>query len=109
MQLDSPLEAALYFERVCRQIHLVDDQIAHVTELVGQVMAGSEEGHVYYVGIGPAGLMGLIDASEMVDTYGCRDDEVRAFIQGGWKTCATTEGRGFLRSWSRCWKGDIVV
>jgi len=28
----------------------------------------------------------------MVDTYGAREDEVRAFIGGGWTTCANHEG-----------------
>jgi len=92
--MSTPLDAALYFERVCRQTHLSDDAIASVTDLVGQVMAQSEQNHIYYLGVGPAGLMGVIDASEMVDTYGCRDDEVRAFVQGGWETCAIREGQG---------------
>eukprot|EP00730_Choanoeca_flexa_P000104 TRINITY_DN10045_c0_g1_i2.p1 TRINITY_DN10045_c0_g1~~TRINITY_DN10045_c0_g1_i2.p1 ORF type:complete len:595 (+),score=84.81 TRINITY_DN10045_c0_g1_i2:158-1786(+) len=91
LPMRTPLHAALYFERVCRQTHLSDDDIAGVTNLVGRVMSGPDD-HIYYLGVGPAGLMGLIDASEMVDTYGCRDDEVRAFIQGGWDTCATREG-----------------
>lgn len=49
------------------------------------------DAHVYYLGRA-AGLMGLIDSSEMVDTYGCRLDEVRAFISGGWTFCGAAEG-----------------
>jgi N-acetylmuramic acid 6-phosphate (MurNAc-6-P) etherase len=49
-------------------------------------------GHLYYVGDGCAGIMGVIDASEMPDTYGCPFDEVRAFVEGGWKAVGNADG-----------------
>jgi N-acetylmuramic acid 6-phosphate etherase len=36
--------------------------------------------------------MGVIDASEMPDTYGCPFDEVRAFVEGGWKAVGNADG-----------------
>lgn len=36
--------------------------------------------------------MGMIDASEMVDTYGARLDEVRGFVAEGWASCENNEG-----------------
>ena len=34
----------------------------------------------------------LIDASEMVDTYGAGLEEIRGFLQGGWGACMNAEG-----------------
>ena len=50
------------------------------------------DSHVYYVGGSNAGLMGIIDASEMVDTYGADADEVRGFLQGGWEAMGNHTG-----------------
>lgn len=44
--------------------------------------------HIYYVGEA-AGAVGLIDSSEMVDTYGEDPASVRAFIPGGWARLPT--------------------
>ncbi|EDQ86366.1 uncharacterized protein MONBRDRAFT_28326 [Monosiga brevicollis MX1] len=92
LRLHSPTDAVMYFERVARQVHLACDDVASLVSLAGQALRHRRNNHLYYVGIGTAGLMGLIDASEMVDTYGCRDDEVRAFIQAGWAACGNVEG-----------------
>jgi hypothetical protein len=47
---------------------------------------------MYYVGGEVGGLGGLIDASEMVDTYGCDVDEVRGFLHGGWEAMDNADG-----------------
>lgn len=49
-------------------------------------------GHVFYLGGNNLGLFGLIDASECVPTYGARQDDVRAFIDGGWAVLGNSEG-----------------
>lgn len=49
-------------------------------------------GHVYYVGIGSAAVVGGIDLSEMPDTYGAPFDQMRSFIHHGWETFKNAEG-----------------
>ncbi|KAF0975178.1 hypothetical protein FDP41_005931 [Naegleria fowleri] len=43
-----------------------------------------EIGHIYYVGCGNAGILGFIDASECVPTYGAHPMDVRGFLKNGW-------------------------
>ncbi|XP_065179250.1 glucokinase regulatory protein-like isoform X1 [Sycon ciliatum] len=52
----------------------------------------STGGHLYYLGSGSFALLGLIDASEMVDTFGTSADEVRGFVEDGWAICANEQG-----------------
>jgi N-acetylmuramic acid 6-phosphate (MurNAc-6-P) etherase/ribosomal protein S18 acetylase RimI-like enzyme len=50
-------------------------------------------GHVVYVGLDAmAGRVGVMDISEMVDTYGSREDEWRCVVQGGWSSLQNAEG-----------------
>ena len=44
----------------------------------------SEMGHIYYIGCGNAGILGFVDASECVPTYGAHEKDVRGFIRNGW-------------------------
>ncbi len=39
---------------------------------------------ILYAGKGDPGLAGLLDASECPPTFGAGDDDVRAFLEGGW-------------------------
>jgi N-acetylmuramic acid 6-phosphate (MurNAc-6-P) etherase len=68
--------------------------LARAADLFADAMrtAAAPHGHVYLLGRGTAGVMGLIDASEMVDTYGCSDDAVRAFVADGWGSFGNVEG-----------------
>jgi hypothetical protein len=56
---------------VLLQVYFSVDSIAEVIGYAGNALAQQTK-HLYYVGLGSSGLVGLIDASEMVDTYGCR-------------------------------------
>lgn len=47
------------------------DRIAEVVGVAGSALARQTK-HIYYIGLGSSGLVALVDASEMVDTYGCR-------------------------------------
>ena len=67
------------------------EDIAALVSMVTETMV-TASGNLYYVGTGSSGCMGLIDASEMVDTFGSRLDEVRAFMVGGWSECSNNEG-----------------
>ena len=49
-------------------------------------------GRVLYVGVGTAGILGLIDASECTPTYGSLFNDVRGFVAGGWATMANKQG-----------------
>ena len=50
--------------------------MAAVIALAGRAVRGAE-GHMYYLGESTCGLLGLIDVSEMVDTYGSRLVNIR--------------------------------
>ena len=66
-------------------------QISGVIKAAGLCLR-QPDGNLFYLGPGPSGLIGIVDASEMVDTYGSRVDEVRAFVDGGWSACSNNEG-----------------
>ncbi|MHC4444484.1 MAG: hypothetical protein ACYTF1_05565 [Planctomycetota bacterium] len=42
--------------------------------------------HIYYIGSGPPGILGLIDASECPPTFGAEFEDVRGYLVGGWRT-----------------------
>ena len=50
---------------------------------------------MYYVGAELFGIVGFIDSSEMVSTFGSSPSEVRGFVKGGWKTCQNRDGNEF--------------
>ena len=79
------------FEQVYRDTYTAVADLAAVIEMAGDCI-NKKGGHLYYVGGDSFGLVALMDASEMVDTYGCRLDEIRAFIAGGWSTFDNAEG-----------------
>jgi len=66
---------------------LVYEHTAPIAELIAQggraLRAG---GHIYYLGSGPAGILGLIDAAECPPTFGADFGQVRGFLEGGWHT-----------------------
>ena len=78
------------FEAAYRDAYSDCEGVAELTALAGAALRGG--GNLYYVGSGSAALVALMDASEMVDTYGCRLDEVRTFVEGGWGIFDNAEG-----------------
>ena len=78
---DNALDA---FEEVYRAVY---SKIVPLSQLIS---VGERcllaRGHIYYVGNGGAGLVGLIDASEQVPTFGAESTDVQGFISGGWNT-----------------------
>ncbi|EGD79396.1 hypothetical protein PTSG_12927 [Salpingoeca rosetta] len=91
LPIQTPTEAIVLFERTARQAHHATDALASLVSLAGSVLA-REDASLCYVGIDSAGLIGLLDASEMVDTYGCREDQVQTYVRGGWAVCENNEG-----------------
>ncbi|CAH2245364.1 glucokinase regulatory [Pelobates cultripes] len=51
-----------------------------------------KKGHLYIVGWGTLGVMGIMDAVECVPTFHAEWDDVRSFINGGYKTLENKEG-----------------
>jgi len=49
----------------------------------GAFMSGTGFGRILYLGVGTAGLLGLIDASECPPTYGSLFNDARCFLGGG--------------------------
>jgi N-acetylmuramic acid 6-phosphate etherase len=67
---------------VAEAISLVLDRVSAAVELiVGRLGAG---GHLFYIGTGTSGRLGVLDASECPPTYGVSPDLVRGIIAGGY-------------------------
>lgn len=49
-------------------------------------------GRLLYVGVGTAGLLGIVDASECAPTYGALCNAVRGWVAGGWDTLQNKRG-----------------
>eukprot|EP00040_Diaphanoeca_grandis_P044888 m.14021 g.14021 ORF g.14021 m.14021 type:complete len:609 (-) comp9984_c0_seq1:88-1914(-) len=79
------------YETTYRDTYSALEDIAPVIRAAGECLQHTDS-HLYYLGTTSFGLLGIVDASEMVDTYGSRLDEVRGFVQGGWSTCCNNEG-----------------
>ena len=65
--LDSVRDSLVAFERAYREAYADVSGIARLTELAGGALR-TGRAHLYYVGVGISGMVGMIDASEMVDT-----------------------------------------
>ena len=65
--------------------------LAAVAALAGRAMR-AEGGRILYIGDGVAAILGMIDASEMPDTYGVPFDTVRAFVKNGWSAMENRDG-----------------
>jgi N-acetylmuramic acid 6-phosphate (MurNAc-6-P) etherase len=55
-------------------------------------MSSTGRGRIVYLGIGSAGLIGLIDASECPPTYGSYFNDVRGFLGAGWSELGNKSG-----------------
>ncbi len=67
-------------QHVYRQI----SQIARLVAAGGEALRSG--GHIYYVGSGAPGILGIVDASECPPTFGADFEDVRGFLVGGWRT-----------------------
>ncbi len=81
-----PTEAMLYQindedQRVALAVRQAVPQIARIVDRV--VQAFNQGGHLYYVGAGTSGRLGVLDASECPPTYGVEPQLVQGVIAGG--------------------------
>ncbi|XP_038655879.1 glucokinase regulatory protein isoform X2 [Scyliorhinus canicula] len=67
-----------------------NETIAAVVKQAGASL--QQNGHIYYIGWKSLGVMGIIDASECVPTFGADFSHVRGFINNGFKEMANNDG-----------------
>jgi N-acetylmuramic acid 6-phosphate (MurNAc-6-P) etherase len=90
--LDTDVRTLLYaYQTAYRLAYEPSEALAVAVQTAGDALR-FPTGHLYFIGTGNAGLVALMDTTEMVDTYGARLDECRAYLDGGWDTCAATAG-----------------
>ncbi len=77
---------------VCVCVCRPDNGLAAILNEAGASLR-HPDGHLYYVGRRLFGIIGFIDSSEMVSTFGSSPHEVRGFVEGGWTTCQNVAGR----------------
>ncbi|HET9529577.1 MAG TPA: N-acetylmuramic acid 6-phosphate etherase [Blastocatellia bacterium] len=69
-------------QTVAQSVSRVLDSVAAAVDIiVGRINSG---GHLYYVGTGTSGRLGVLDASECPPTFGVSPDLVRGIIAGGY-------------------------
>ena len=83
-------EILTMFEGMCSSTYLDCLNMTKAVELAAESLRGN--GHVYYIGWGFSGFMGLLDASECVPTFSANFNDVRGFLQGGYGTLKNKEG-----------------
>lgn len=87
-------EILLMYENMYRRTYLSCSSIACAIELAAESLKSN--GHVFYIGWGLKGFMGLLDASECVPTFSANFDDVRGFIEEGYSTLNNREGELML-------------
>jgi N-acetylmuramic acid 6-phosphate etherase len=71
--------------RVAEAVRQVLPEVARaVDEIAQRIRAG---GHLFYIGTGTSGRLGVLDASECPPTFGVSPDLVQAIIAGGYDAC----------------------
>ena len=75
-------QAFAAFEGAASAAYSHVDRLAQVVRMAADARAAG--GSVVYVGGGGAGLVGMVDASEQVPTFGAHERDFRACLAGGW-------------------------
>ena len=75
---------------VCNNVYTQIDNLSSTIEIAGNSLCSG--GHIYYLGCDGFGLMGMIDASECLPTYGASLDDIRGFVLGGFSVFQNNEG-----------------
>lgn len=75
-------------ETICREdqkvIQAVVNQSRAMTDAVEVIVASLKSGgRLFYMGSGTSGRLGILDAAELLPTYGVGEDTVKAIIAGG--------------------------
>lgn len=67
---------------VADAVAAVEDDVARAVDMVVETFRGG--GHLFYVGAGTSGRLGVLDAAEMPPTYGTDPQLVQGIIAGGY-------------------------
>ncbi|KAG5265831.1 hypothetical protein AALO_G00246860 [Alosa alosa] len=78
------------YEKVHEMTYCKTNELASVVGKAGTSL--QKEGHVYYLGWKTLGIMGIIDASECVPTFGADFQDIRGFMYGGFSEMNNKEG-----------------
>lgn len=68
-------------QRVAKAVEAVLPQIAQAVDAIAEALA--QGGHLYYMGAGTSGRLGVLDASECPPTYNVPQEMVQGIIAGG--------------------------
>lgn len=79
-----------HYEVVYRHTYLQLREMSSALSLAEKSL--SLYGHIYYLAWGPTSFFALVDASECVPTFSASFDDVRAFVDGGFKNLKNREG-----------------
>jgi N-acetylmuramic acid 6-phosphate (MurNAc-6-P) etherase len=83
--LETAVRSCLYrYEQARVRVYEHADRIAELIELGGKALRHRR--HIYYLGSGPPGILGIVDASECPPTFGADFEDVRGYLVGGWRT-----------------------
>src|SRR5437660_11137897 len=70
---------------VAKAVHDVLPAVAQAVDgIVERLRAG---GHLFYIGTGTSGRLGVLDAAECPPTFGVAPELVQAIIAGGYEAC----------------------
>lgn len=77
-------------ERVYERTYSHADELTALVQKAGESLR--RNGHVYYLGWRTLGIIGMIDASECIPTFGADFGDIRGFINNGFKEMKNKEG-----------------
>jgi N-acetylmuramic acid 6-phosphate etherase len=98
-ELENPRTANISSSSTLDIVRLMNEEDARVAEAVGEVLPDvaravdqiveriTAGGHLFYLGTGTSGRLGVLDASECPPTFGVSPDLVQAIIAGGFDAC----------------------
>ena len=72
------------YERTVRALYDRSESLLPALAFAGDSL--NQGGHIYYLGEGTAGKLGIVDASECPPTFGAGYSDVRGFIENGWRS-----------------------
>ncbi|KAL4623926.1 glucokinase regulatory protein [Arapaima gigas] len=78
------------YEQVYKVTYSQSEMIASLVHQAGESL--KKGGHVYYVGWSTLGIMGIIDASECIPTFGADAEDICGFINRGYSEMKNKEG-----------------
>ncbi|KAK3238863.1 hypothetical protein CYMTET_51158 [Cymbomonas tetramitiformis] len=76
------------YEATLRATH--QSEMEQVLPLMTETLRAGRS--IWYLGSGSAALVGMIDASEQVATFGAKEKDVRGFVVGGWEALGLYRG-----------------